>query len=464
MKYSDAYTSSQSGSATEGKAKGNKKRSKGAGGVAQTSLIVLHGHSAADIEWLPYGQSRMGQAVRMSGASMVYSSYIEVLEDGTEVMHPAGEHLFGSVRDDFDFGAVMCVDKRLAARAMAKAEMVYYKSFAKSMTETADHGHYLWWLMLREEGAGIIMLPEPLYKVKRTDSRESGAKQHDYVRPDAREYQRDMEREFTAYLNYIGALLRNDPLRVDVSAGEFPVEASVIIPVRNRVGTIADAVKSALSQKADFLYNVIVVDNGSTDGTTEILRKIAAEDEQLVLIEAKAEEGLAIGGCWNRALQSEHCGRFAVQLDSDDVYSDTEVLKRIVTKFRAEKCGMVVGSYVLTDYDLNEIAPGLVDHKEWTAKNGRNNLLRVNGMGAPRAFYTALARHILFPNVSYGEDYAMALTISGRYAVGRIYEPLYYCRRWQGNSDAALSVEQVNAHNLYKDTLRTIALRHRMKK
>ncbi|MDE7160027.1 MAG: glycosyltransferase [Muribaculaceae bacterium] len=458
MKYSKAYTSSRARAQVRpDDAKEERK-------VAETAMVVRYGFTSDDVEWLPYAQNRMSQALRMSGASMVYGSYIDVLEDGSERQHPAGEHLFGSVRDDFDFGALLCVDKALAADAMKKAEAVYYKSFGKSLSITADKGQYLWWLMMRHEGNGVIMLPETLYRLKLKDARDSGAKQHDYVSPASREYQRDMESEFTAYLNYLGALLKSRPLRVNVTEGHFEFEASVIIPVRNRVGTIADAVRSALSQKTDFIFNVIVVDNASTDGTSEILSKLAQEDDRLYIYEVAAEEGLGIGGCWNRALMSEHCGRFAVQLDSDDVYDGEGVLKRIVNKFHIEKCGMVVGSYTLTDNELNEIEPGLIAHKEWTPLNGRNNLLRINGMGAPRAFYTPLARHILFPNVSYGEDYAMALTISSRYYVGRIYESLYHCRRWKGNSDAALSVEQVNAHNLYKDTLRTIALRHRMKK
>lgn len=432
--------------------------------TTQTRLIISPRYSAGDVEWLPNGRNRIQQALRMSGVSMVYSSYIEVLEDGSEVLHPAPKHLFGSVRDDFDFGAVICVDKRRSSVCMKLARSVYARSFGADLNRsTADRGFYLWWLLLRDKGENIMMLPEPLYKVKRRDNRDSGQKQHDYVNPASRAYQLDMEREFSAYLNYLGAFLKDKPRKINIEEGEFPVDASIIIPVRNREGTISDAVRSALSQRANFLYNVIVVNNGSTDGTTEILRKIASEDEQLIVIETEASEGLGIGGCWNRAINSNMCGRFAVQLDSDDVYSDTGVLQEIVDKFRREKCGMLVGSYTLTDYNLNEIAPGLIDHKEWSPLNGRNNLLRINGMGAPRAFYTPLVRLVQFPNVSYGEDYAICLALSWRYEVGRIYRSLYNCRRWGGNSDAKLSVEQVNEHNYYKDTLRTMALRHRMK-
>ena len=265
-----------------------------------------------------------------------------------------------------------------------------------------------------------------------------------------------MERVFTDFLTDIDGMVPLNPIRPNINEGEFPVEASVIIPVRNRVATIADAVKSALCQTTGFPFNVIVVDNYSDDGTRDLLESI--DDERLVVIKAEKDEFLEIGGCWNKALLSEYCGRFAVQLDSDDMYPDDKVLEKIVRKFRDDRCAMVVGSYMMTDFDLNPIPPGLIDHREWSALNGPNNALRINGFGAPRAFFTPLARTILFPNVSYGEDYAMALRISREYAVGRIYEPIYCCRRWGGNSDADLSIEKVNSHNEYKDFLRSVEM------
>ncbi len=260
-------------------------------------------------------------------------------------------------------------------------------------------------------------------------------------------------------------MLPADRKPLDLTAGEFPVEASVIIPVRNRRRTIADAVNSALSQEAPFSFNVIVVDNRSTDGTSEILAGIAATDPRLKIIDTTAlpYASLGIGGCWNLAIHSPYCGRFAIQLDSDDIYSSPDVLSRIVDKFHAESCGMVIGSYMLTDFDRNIIPPGLIDHAEWTDENGPNNALRINGLGAPRAFFTPLAREISFPDVSYGEDYAMGLAISRDHKIGRIYDPLYFCRRWEDNTDHALSQERINRNNHYKDLIRSLELSARIK-
>jgi glycosyltransferase involved in cell wall biosynthesis len=231
------------------------------------------------------------------------------------------------------------------------------------------------------------------------------------------------------------------------------MEASVIIPVRNRVRTIEDAVRSALDQETNFKYNVIVVDNHSTDGTTDILNHFH-HNERLVHIIPERDD-LGIGGCWDLAINHPKCGRFAVQLDSDDLYSGPDTLQKIVDKFYEEQCGMVIGSYRMTDFQLNTLPPGVIDHKEWTDENGHNNALRVNGLGAPRAFYTPLLRSIGMPNVSYGEDYAVGLAISRNYHIGRIYEPVYLCRRWEGNSDSSLSIEKLNANNTYKDSIRT---------
>lgn len=389
---------------------------------------------------------RIEEVAADSDASITYSYYRE--KSGDEIiLHPVNDYQFGSVRDDFDFGSLVLLN---AADVLAASE-----SFSPNESCGPDGGWYA--LRLRMSiGKTVAALPEYLYTVEKKDFRKSGDKQHDYVNPCNASYQAHMERVFTDYLNEIDGLVSMTPIRPDISDGDFPVEASVIIPVRNRVATIGDAVKSALSQIADFKFNVIVVDNGSNDGTRELLESIS--DEKLIIIKAEDNEYLGIGGCWNKALMSESCGRFAIQLDSDDLYPDNNVIQKIVDKFKSERCAMVVGSYCMTDFNLNPIPPGIVDHKEWTNLNGANNALRINGFGAPRAFFTPVARTVRFPNVSYGEDYAIALRISREYAVGRIFEPIYCCRRWDGNSDADLSVETVNRHNEYKDFLRSVEL------
>ena len=316
----------------------------------------------------------------------------------------------------------------------------------------------------------IVHINEYLYTEIETDNRKSGEKQFDYVDPKNREVQIEMEKVCTEHLKRIGAWL--PPVFKDISTlaplgrndGEagLPVVASVIIPVFNRVRTVKDAVESALAQKCDFPFNVIVVDNHSTDGTTELLAQMAADDSRVVHI-IPARYDLGIGGCWNLAVHSEHCGEFAVQLDSDDVYSGPDTLTKIVAAFHEQNCAMVVGTYQMTDFNMNPIPPGIIDHREWTEENGRNNALRINGLGAPRAFWTPLLRKLNLPNTSYGEDYAMGLRISREYRIGRIYDVLYCCRRWEGNSDAALDIDKINANNLYKDRIRTWELTARMK-
>lgn len=388
--------------------------------------------------------SRMEQVAFDIDASMVYSHYREVQKDGSITPHPCIEYQAGSLRDDFDFGDVVLLN--------VQDVLEVTEDFDASVSQLADGGWYALRLMLSMK-SHIKLIPEYLYTVERVDFRKSGEKQHDYVDPRNRQYQIQMEQVLTHYLTLTKALAPDEKEEVDILSGDFPVRASVIIPVRNRVGTIGDAVKSALTQETDFDFNVIVIDNGSTDGTRELLESI--NDPRLVLIKLSGNEGLGIGGCWNRGITDERCGRFAVQLDSDDVYSGSDTLKRIVSKFIEGRYGMVIGSYMMTDFNLNPIPPGLIDHKEWTDGNGPNNALRINGLGAPRAFFTPLLREILFPNTSYGEDYAVGLRISRNYKIGRIYDPIYFCRRWEGNSDAALSVERVNANNYYKDFLRT---------
>ena len=310
----------------------------------------------------------------------------------------------------------------------------------------------------------IVHINEYLYTEIETDMRKSGEKQFDYVDPKNRAVQIEMEQACTEHLKRVGAWLEpkfKEPDIREFGDCSFPVTASVVIPVFNRIRTVKDAVESALSQKCGFPFNVIVVDNHSTDGTTELLEEMAAKDERLVHV-VPVKHDLGIGGCWNLALHHELCGEYAVQLDSDDVYSGPDTLSKIVAAFREQKCAMVVGTYQMTDFQMNPIPPGIIDHKEWTEDNGRNNALRINGLGAPRAFWTPLLRNINLPNTSYGEDYALGLRISREYRIGRIYDVLYCCRRWEGNSDAALDVEKVNANNQYKDRIRTWELEARI--
>ncbi|MDE5774662.1 MAG: glycosyltransferase family 2 protein [Muribaculaceae bacterium] len=405
------------------------------------------------IEMLPHSVRRLRQVAESTDVSMVYSWFYDIMPDGSAVPHPLSHYSPGSLRDDFDFGGVVLLN---AADVLAASE-----DFGEEESRYADGGWYV--LRLRmSQGRYFSMLSEYLYRMEKTDLRKSGEKQHDYVNPRSSDYQLQMEEILTNHLYEINAMVRPQGQRISMDATEvkdneiFPVDMSVIIPVRNRVRTIGDAVQSALSQKTNFTYNVIVVDNGSTDGTSEILDSIT--DGRLVVLRPRPEDMLGIGGCWNMAVMSEQCGRFCVQLDSDDIYSGNHVLEMIYRKFYEESCVMVVGSYFLSDFQLNPIPPGLIDHSEWTEENGRNNLLRVNGIGAPRAFYTPKLREILFPNVSYGEDYAVALRLSRDYHIGRIMDGVYYCRRWEGNSDASLSQEKINAHNEYKDFLRTCEL------
>ena len=400
----------------------------------------------------PNFDKRMQQIAADSDATISYCNYREILDDGSVENHPVNDYQFGSVRDDFDFGSLVVLN---AADVLAASE-----DFPDKWNDGPDGGWYA--LRLRMSmGKTVAAIPEYMYSVRRVDYRKSGEKQHDYVDPRNEDYQNYMEDVFTDFLHELGAEVSFVRKRPNIDREEFPVEASVVIPVKNRVATIGDAVASALSQDADFNFNVIVVGNCSTDGTYE--RLLEFDDPRLIVLRMDPALCAGIGGCWNHAVLSEHCGRFAVQLDSDDVYSSNETLQKIVDKFHADHCAMVVGSYMLTDFDLNPIPPGLIDHKEWTDSNGPNNALRINGFGAPRAFFTPVVREILFPDVSYGEDYAMALRISREYAIGRIYEPLYYCRRWKGNSDAALSIEKVNANNEYKDFIRSVEMIARMR-
>lgn len=380
-------------------------------------------------------------------AVMVYADHYKMVEGKME-KHPVIDYQSGSLRDDFDFGSLWCIKAQALADYIAQPDREEYQFAA------------LYDLRLYLSRVGeIFHLNEFLYSEAELDTRKSGEKQFDYVNPRNREVQIEMEKACTQHLGKVGALIDTTFYRQpDFGEQDFEYEASVIIPVFNREKTVADAVKSALGQKANFKFNVIVVNNHSTDRTGEILDELKADN--LIQIVPKRTD-LGIGGCWNEAINSSFCGKFAVQLDSDDLYSSPKILQKIVDAFYKQKAAMIIGSYRMCDFALNTLPPGLIDHKEWTDENGCNNALRINGLGAPRAFFTPLVRQIQFPNTSYGEDYALGLAFSRRYRIGRIYEELYLCRRWGGNSDAALSVEKVNANNLYKDRLRTMELKAR---
>ena len=410
--------------------------------------VVIH-LTDDNIEFMPSGEERMSQVLTETGASIVYSDYYAVDAPKGFIRANLIDYQSGSLRDDFDFGKIVMADPKMLR--MAVGEM------------TDDFGAAGWYdLRLRLSRMGsVIHIPEPLYTstAPTETAGDKGEAQFSYVDPRNRSSQIEMEKAATSHLRAIGALITPaDITTVNIDESVFPVEASVIIPVRNRVRTIADAVRSALSQQTDFDFNVIVVDNGSDDGTSELLAGIAAKEQRLIVVNTESQPAPGIGGCWNLAIHSPHCGRFAIQLDSDDIYSRPDTLQLIVDKFREKHCAMVIGSYSLTDFEGNPLPPGLIDHREWTDENGPNNALRINGLGAPRAFYTPIAREINFPDVSYGEDYAMGLAVSRRYPIGRIYESLYSCRRWEGNSDHALSPERINRNNHYKDRLRTIEI------
>ena len=412
---------------------------------------------ATPVRWGLYALERFLRTADDTGAVMVYSDHYSVQEGKLE-KHPVIDYQAGSLRDDFDFGSLWLV----------KAQNLLDYAAQQDRQEYQFAGLYDLRLYLSRVGE-IFHINEFLYTEDELDTRKSGEKQFDYVNPRNREVQIEMEKACTHHLEKVGALVDTNYYRQpDFDEQEFEYEASVIIPVFNREKTIADAVKSALSQKTSFKFNVIVVNNHSTDRTGEILSEIAHEMEErndkqagrLVQIVPDRND-LGIGGCWNMAINSDHCGKFAVQLDSDDLYSSPKTLQKIVDAFHKQKAAMMIGSYRMCDFDLNTLPPGLIDHKEWTEDNGCNNALRINGLGAPRAFFTPLVRQIQFPNTSYGEDYALELVFSRRYRIGRIYDELYLCRRWGGNSDAALSIDKVNANNLYKDRLRTMELKAR---
>lgn len=380
------------------------------------------------------------KAAKKKNTGIVYSDFYDV-ELNKKSEHPLIDHQLGSIRDDFDFGRILLLNRKAAEK------------FLKQIENYNHAGLYSLRLSVSEDYS-LIRVPEYLYTVIKKNDKRSGEKQFDYVDPKSSDTQIEMERVFTEHLKKTGAYLKTRTKSVELNSTNFDHELSVIIPVKNRVKTIMNAVNSALKQKTDFAFNIIIVDNHSTDGTTKLLKSASRNDSRILHI-IPQEKDLEIGGCWNIAIEDRRCGRFAVQLDSDDVYKDDSTLKKIVDKFYEENCAMVIGSYELTDFEFKIVSPGLINHKEWTDENGHNNALRINGLGAPRAFFTPVIRKIKFPNVSYGEDYAVALAISREYKIGRIYESIYFCRRWEGNTDSGLSLEKENLNNIYKDRLRS---------
>ena len=417
-------------------------------GSASTDFIMVYTKRFA-LDPGKFGIERMVQVCEQTGAGMVYSDYYENRE-GRLAPHPVIDYQEGSLRDDFNFGSLI---------------LYRTSAFRKACNGMADEYKYagLYDLRLRiSREYPVIHIPEFLYTETETDIRKSGEKQFDYVDPRNREVQIEMEKACTDHLKAVGAWLKPDFKKIAFDSGGFDFEASVIIPVKNRVNTIGDAIRSVLTQEAEFRYNLIVVDNFSTDGTTEIIHSFAEKDRRVIHV-IPTRKDLGIGGCWNEGIFHKDCGKFAVQLDSDDLYIDNKVLSRIVEAFYNQNCAMVIGTYKMVNFKLEEIPPGIIDHKEWTPDNGRNNAMRINGLGAPRAFYTPVLREIRVPNVSYGEDYAVGLAISRYFRIGRIYEPLYLCRRWDENSDASLDVNKMNTYNYYKDKIRTFELIARKK-
>lgn len=382
-----------------------------------------------------------------SDASMLYADYYQIA-NGKKSAAPVIDYQFGSLRDDFNFGSLLFF-KSKALKCGADRMKQDYK-FA---------GLYDLRLKVSQKGA-LVHINEYLYSEVELDNRKSGEKMFDYVDPKNRGVQIEMEQACTEHLKEIGGYLEPKFKHIEFSENNFEYEASVIIPVFNRIRTIRDAIKSVLSQQTDFKFNLIVIDNHSTDGTTAAIDEFASDKRLVHLIPERND--LGIGGCWNLGVHHPCCGKFAVQLDSDDVYSGPDTLQKIVNAFYEQNCAMVVGTYMMTNFNMEMIAPGIIDHKEWTPENGRNNALRINGLGAPRAFYTPVLREIKVPNTSYGEDYALGLKFSREYQIGRIYDVVYNCRRWDDNSDASLDIVKMNNHNLYKDRIRTWELQARV--
>jgi len=394
-----------------------------------------------------FALERMLRIADDTKAAMVYADHYQII-DGKRNISPVITYQEGSLRDDFNFGSVLVY--RSSALKDAAAKMSVNFKFA---------GLYDLRLKVSQSGP-LEHINEYLYTEVENDSRKSGEKIFDYVDPKNRAVQIEMEEACTLHLKDIGGYLKPEFKHIEFSENNFEFEASVIIPVFNRIKTVKDAIASVLMQKTNFKFNLIIIDNHSTDGTYEAIEEFASDERLIHLIPERKD--LGIGGCWNAGVHHPKCGKFAVQLDSDDIYSDENTLQKVVDSFYAQNCAMVVGTYMMTNFNMEMIAPGIIDHKEWTPENGRNNALRINGLGAPRAFYTPVLRSVKVPNTSYGEDYALGLNISREYQIGRIYDVLYHCRRWDGNSDAALDIVKMNAHNTYKDRIRTWELKARI--
>lgn len=410
---------------------------------AATGFILIY-TKTFPLDLGKFALERMIQVCEATGAGMVYSDYNEN-KNSRLSPHPVIDYQEGSLRDDFNFGSVI----------LYKASV--FREAAKIMDQEFRFAGFYDLRLKVSERHSLVHISELLYTETEPDTRKSGEKQFDYVDPRNRAVQIEMELACTDHLKKVNVWLKPHFRKISFDSEKFEYEASVIIPVKNRVKTVGDAIKSVLSQQTKFKFNLIVIDNFSTDGTTDIIQAFAKTDKKVVHV-IPVRKDLGIGGCWNEGIFHKECGRFAIQLDSDDMYIDNNVIKTVVQAFYDQQCAMVVGSYKMVNFNLEDIPPGLIDHKEWTPENGRNNALRINGLGAPRAFYTPVLRKIRVPNVSYGEDYAVGLAISRHYQIGRIFEPLYLCRRWEENSDAALDVNKMNAFNLYKDKIRTIEL------
>lgn len=416
--------------------------------TATTEWLFLQ-TEAGEVEFLPQAEKRFIDIAEATGAAMVYSDYYQITEDGKNPITTI-EYQRGSLRDDFNFGVVILLNTGI---------------LKKITTHTSEDYEFagLYDIRLKiSETSSIFRIAEPLYLFTPVSATEAESRHFAYIDKKNRNVQIDMEKACTAHLKRIGALLTGNPKSVNLESESFDCEASIIIPIRNRQKTIADAIHSALGQQTNFEFNVLVVDNFSTDDTGNIIDRIAHTYSNVVKI-TPDNDNLGIGGCWQLAINHSLCGKFAVQLDSDDIYQSPHTLQLIVDEFYRQRCAMLIGSYTITDFELNPIPPYLIDHAEWTDDNGRNNALRINGLGAPRAFFTPIIREIVFPNVSYGEDYAVGLRISREWKIGRIYDSVYLCRRWENNSDTGISLETLNRYNFYKDKIRTIELLSRIK-
>lgn len=416
--------------------------------TATTEWLFLQ-TEAGEVEFLPQAEKRFIDIAEATGAAMVYSDYYQITEDGKNPITTI-EYQRGSLRNDFNFGAVILLNTGI---------------LKKITTHTSEDYEFagLYDIRLKiSETSSIFRIAEPLYLLTPVSATEAESRHFAYIDKKNRNVQIDMEKACTAHLKRIGALLTGNPKSVNLESESFDCEASITIPVRNRQKTIADAIHSALGQQTNFKFNVLVVDNFSTDDTGNIIDRISHIYSNVVKI-TPDNDNLGIGGCWQLAINHSLCGKFAVQLDSDDIYQSPHTLQRIVDEFYRQRCAMLIGSYTITDFELNPIPPYLIDHAEWTEDNGRNNALRINGLGAPRAFFTPIIREIGFPNVSYGEDYAVGLRISREWKIGRIYDSVYLCRRWENNSDTGISLETLNRYNFYKDKIRTIELLRRIK-